>query len=111
MDEQEFERRTDVIFGQIERALDAALSVAENDDLDYETQPGGVLEIETAGHGRIVIHRHVASQEIWVAAAAIGGFHFVWDGLDWLDTRSGRRLSACLNDLFIQAGVKIELSG
>jgi CyaY protein len=106
MDEQEFERRADAIFGQIERALDGA----ENDDLDYETLPGGVLEIEVVGRGKIVVNRHVANREIWVAAAASGAFHFAWNGQDWQDTRSERTLFACLNELFIQAGVKIESS-
>lgn len=110
MDEQEFERRADAIFGQIEKALDAALEGADNDDLDYETLPGGILEIEGVGRGKIVVNRHVANREIWVAAATSGGVHFAWNGADWLDTRSDRTLFACLNGLFAQAGVNIELS-
>ncbi|MDR3055273.1 MAG: iron donor protein CyaY [Zoogloeaceae bacterium] len=106
MDEQEFTRRADIIFGQIESALDSA----GNDALDYETLPGGVLEIEGVGRGAIVVNRHVANREIWVATAASGGFHFAWNGSDWLDSRSGQTLFACLNGLFAQAGVNIALS-
>ncbi|GHT92180.1 protein CyaY [Betaproteobacteria bacterium] len=111
MNEQEFEQRADAIFGQIEQALDAASDSEEARDLDYETLPGGVLEIEGVGRGKIVVNRHVANREIWVAAAASGGFHFAWNGADWRDTRSERTLPAYLNELFAQAGVHIELSG
>jgi CyaY protein len=109
MDEQEFERRADALFQQIERALDAV----EGEGLDYEPRSGGVLEIEVVGRGKIVVNRHAARQEIWVAAqmtkAAGGGFHFAWNGEDWMDARSGKTLFACLEGLCAQAGVRLGL--
>ena len=52
-----------------------------------------MLELEFADGSRIVVNRHSAAQEIWVAAKS-GGFHFRWDGARWLDTPRRRELLA-----------------
>ncbi len=58
----------------------------------------GVLELEFAGGARIVINRHSAAREIWVAAPS-GGFHFRYDGSRWRDTRDGSEMFAALSRL------------
>jgi CyaY protein len=52
---------------------------------------------------KIVINRHRAAREIWVAARS-GGFHFRWDGAAWRDTRDGAELFAALSKLVSSQG-------
>ncbi|MDR0578090.1 MAG: iron donor protein CyaY [Candidatus Accumulibacter sp.] len=77
----------------IERILDAG-----DADLDCFPAGDGVLEIELAGGDGIVINRHAATQEIWIAARS-GGFHFRWDGKAWRDTKDGRELMPVLREV------------
>src|SRR5436309_1066590 len=78
-------------------------------DADVELKPGGVIEIEYTDGSRMVINRHVAAREIWIAARA-GGFHFRWDGAAWRDTREGAELFAALSKLVsAQSGQAVRL--
>ena len=47
---------------------------------------------------RIVVNRHSAARQIWVAARS-GGYHFRWNGSAWVDTRDGGELLAALSKL------------
>ena len=91
--ESDFVNLTDKALADIEKVLDAS-----GRDLDYAMVGSGVLEIELDDGGKIVVNRHAAMQEIWVAARA-GGFHFRWDGTVWRDTRDGRELMSVLAEL------------
>ena len=93
MDEREFAARADEALQRIEVALEAT-----GVDADVERKEGGVLEIEFADGSRMVINRHGAARELWVAART-GGFHFRWDGTAWRDTREGTELFAALSKL------------
>jgi CyaY protein len=91
MDTHEFE-------AQAARALDLIEQALEQTEVDFERKEGGIVEIELADGSRIIVNRHAAAQEIWVAARS-GGFHFRWDGTAWRDTRSGEELHAALAQL------------
>jgi CyaY protein len=79
-------------------------------DCDCEPKGSGVLELEFADGSRIVVNRHSAAQEIWVAAKS-GGYHFRFDGSRWLDSRDRRELLAVLSDLITgQSGDAVVLS-
>ncbi|TMI21582.1 MAG: iron donor protein CyaY [Betaproteobacteria bacterium] len=91
MNETEFEALAGAALSRIEQALEAS-----GVDADFELKAGGVLEIEFADGSKMVINRHGAAREIWVAARA-GGFHFRWDGSAWRDTRDGTELFAALS--------------
>src|SRR2546421_12730732 len=93
MDEREFAKRADEALERIEAALEAT-----GVEADVELKEGGVLEIEFEDGSRMVINRHGAARELWVAARA-GGFHFRWDGTAWRDTREGAELFAALAKL------------
>ena len=82
--------------------MEAALE-ASGIDADFELKEGGVLEIEFADDSKIIVNRHAAAREIWVAARA-GGFHFRWDGTAWRDTREGSELFAALSKLVSAQG-------
>lgn len=110
MDEREFESLATPALQAIERALEAALH-ASGADADFELKEGGVLEIEFEDGSKIIVNRHGAAREIWVAARA-GGFHFRWDGVAWRDTRDGSELFDALSKLVSsQLGRRIRLLG
>jgi CyaY protein len=105
--DSEFIRIADRTLAAIGAALDAALD-ASDVDLDWSLVDG-ILEIEDADGGKLIVNRHVPNREIWVAARA-GGFHYrATDGL-WRDTRSGSELGAALAALLeAQAGIVVAL--
>src|SRR5574341_579987 len=80
-------------------------------DADPELKEGGVLEVEYADGSKIIVNRHAAAREIWVAARA-GGFHFRWDAGAWRDSRDGTELFAALSQLVsAQLGRRVDLLG
>lgn len=91
MDATEFEAAADEMLERIERALESL-------ELDFERKEGGVLEVEFDDGSKIIVNRHSAAREIWVAARS-GGFHFRGDGGTWRDTRGGEELLAALSRL------------
>ena len=97
MNETEFEQLSGDALEAIERALERAVDAGAL-EVDYERKDGGVLELEFADGARMVINRHGAAREIWVAAKS-GGFHFRHDAGRWLDTRTGGELYASLSRL------------
>lgn len=106
MKDNEFESLSDDALVRIEHALEAS-----GTDADVELKEGGVLEIEFENGTKIIVNRHSAAQEIWVAARS-GGFHFRWDGALWRDTRDGGELFAALSRLVSsQGGQPVLLKG
>jgi CyaY protein len=93
MDETDFEALAERALERLDTALEAS-----GVDADVERKDGGVLEIEFADGSKMIVNRHGAAREIWVAARA-GGFHFRWDGTAWRDTRDGSELFAALSRL------------
>jgi len=105
MDERQFEALAGEALRSIERALDQS-----GVDADVELKEGGVLELEFGNGSKIIVNRHGAAREIWVAARS-GGFHFRWDGSAWRDTRDGSELFAALSKLVsAQSGTGVILS-
>lgn len=103
MTESEYTDLADAVMSRLEQALDAT-------ELDYERAAGGVLEIEFDDGSMMVVNKQAAAQEIWVAAKS-GGFHYRWDGSNWLDTRSGEELFAALSRLAsAQSGEAVTLN-
>ena len=104
MDESEFTAAAERALERIEAALEEC-----GVDADVERKEGGVLEIEDADGSRMIVNRHGAAREIWVAARS-GGFHFRWDGGAWRDTRDGAELFAALSRLVSeQSGAAVRL--
>jgi CyaY protein len=93
MDESEFEARAETELARIEQAFEAS-----GVDADIEPKGGGVLEIEFGDGSKMIVNRHAAAREIWVAARS-GGFHFRYDGRCWRGTRDGAELYAVLSRL------------
>lgn len=93
MEESAFNALAEAELARIEAALESCGA-----ELDIETMPGGVLEIEFDNGSKMVINRHSAAREIWVAAKS-GGFHFRPDAGRWVATRDGAELYAMLSRL------------
>jgi CyaY protein len=98
LSDSQFEALATHVLERVEAALEAS-----GIDADFELKEGGVLEIEFADGSKIIVNRHAAAREIWVAARA-GGFHFRWDGAVWRDTREGSELFAALSKLLSAQG-------
>ncbi len=104
MNDSEFNALADATLQQIEAGLEAS-----DADLDFDMASAGVLEIEFADGSKIIVNRHGAAKEIWVAAQS-GGFHYRWNGKAWRDTRDDSDLMASLSKLVsAQAGQPVSL--
>ena len=91
--ESDFEHLAGKVLSELERAIEASgLSV------DVETLEGGILQLEFAEGTPMIINRHLAAREIWVAART-GGHHFSLSDGAWRDTRSGEELFAAIERL------------
>jgi CyaY protein len=105
MTESEFENLAGATLAALERAFEAAAP-----DADVQAKGAGLLEIEFEDGSKMVINRHGAAREIWVAARS-GGFHFRHDGSVWRDTRDGCELFAAVSRLATQqSGTPVQLS-
>ncbi len=97
MNESEFNQLADSALTRIETAIDNS-----GGDAEY-TRSGNVLEIEFDDGQKIVVNRHDANQEIWVAAKS-GGFHYAWQDGTWHSRRDGSELFSRLAELFAAQG-------
>ena len=105
MTQAEFEALAEAALEQIQLALEAS-----GIDVDIESKADGVVELGFEDGSKMVINRHGAAREIWVAARS-GGFHFRWDGAAWRDTREGGELFAALSKLVsAQGGAPVVLA-
>jgi CyaY protein len=105
MNDSEFNALADAALKRIEAGLDASEA-----DLDFAMASAGVLEIEFADRSKIIVNRHGAAKEMWVAAKS-GGFHYRWDGHAWRDTRDQSELMSALSQMVSrQAGEPVDLA-
>lgn len=96
MTESEFLRYSDGLFAHIEDQIDAA-------GWDLDCQIGGnVLTIEADDGEQVIVNRHAANQELWIAAKS-GGFHFANQDGQWLSTRDGSEFFAVLSSVLTAA--------
>src|SRR6266436_730818 len=98
MTQADFDALADAALEQIQLALEAS-----GIDVDMEAKADGVVELTFEDGSKMVINRHRAAREIWVAARA-GGFHFRWDGAAWRNTRDGTELFAALSKIVSTQG-------
>ena len=105
MTDTEFEALAETALAAVEGGIEAA-----GLDIDIQVKGAGVLELEFQNGSKMIVNRHAAAREIWVAAKS-GGFHFCHDGKAWRDTRDGAELFAVLSRLVsAQAGAPVTLT-
>lgn len=89
--ESAFENYSDRVFAHIQAALDDA-------DVDMDSRlSGNVLTLENDAGAQVVVNRHSANQELWIAAPS-GGYHFQYRDGQWLGTRDGRDFYSVLSE-------------
>jgi len=91
MEESEFNDLADAELLRIEAAVENCGA-----DVDVESKPGGVLEIEFENDTKVIVNRHAIAQEIWVAAKS-GGFHFKPREGGWVSARDNAELYETLS--------------
>ena len=102
MTESEYTHLAEATLNRLETLLDEA-------GIDTERAGDGVLELEFEDGSMIVVNKQAAAREIWVAAKS-GGFHYRWNGHDWVDTRGDEELFTALSRLAsCQAGTPVIL--
>ena len=106
MNEADFNALADAELERLENLLEHCGA-----DFDYEVKPGGVLELEFDNGTKIIVNRHTAAREIWLAAKS-GGFHFRPVGGRWLGTRDEADFYAVLSRYMSeQSGESVSLKG
>jgi CyaY protein len=93
MTDNEFNALADAALERIARVLEERAA-----DCECESKADGVLELEFADGSRLIVNRHSSARQIWVAAKS-GGYHFRWDGANWVNTRDGFELFSSLSKL------------
>ncbi|MGH8705949.1 MAG: iron donor protein CyaY [Burkholderiales bacterium] len=105
LSDSDFEALADAALAALERAFESSAL-----DADVQAKGSGMLEIEFENGSKMVINRHGAARQIWVAAKS-GGFHFSHDGAVWRDTRDGTELFAAVSRIAsAQSGTALVLS-
>ncbi|ANY18026.1 iron donor protein CyaY [Bordetella pseudohinzii] len=96
MTETEFLALTEQVLDSIESQADDWMAAH---DVDIEAnRSGNVLTLIFEDDTHVVINSQAAMQELWVAARS-GGFHYRFDGQQWLDTRGGPNLADALSQI------------
>ncbi len=93
MTESEFSAAAELALEALARALETSGA-----ECDVGAKGDGLLELEFEDGSRIILNRHSAAQEIWVAAKS-GGFHFRLEAGKWLNTRDATELFAVVSEL------------
>lgn len=91
MNETEFVRLSENIFDYIDKY------VGDHFDEFDTTKNGNVLTIEHEDGAQIIVNRHSANQELWIAAKS-GGYHFHFENGAWVATRDGSEFFAVLSE-------------
>ncbi len=107
LSDADYHAKAHALLARIEEQIDAWL---EADVVDIDThRTGGLLELSMPGGSKIVLNTQPPLQELWMAARS-GGYHFKWDGSQWVD-REGQeflaRLSRCASE---QSGQALKFS-
>lgn len=84
MTDTEFMDRAEWVLRAIEASCDR---INDESDADIDNQRvGGMVTLVFRNHSQIVVNLQKPLHEIWLAAKA-GGFHYKFDGGQWMDTK------------------------
>jgi CyaY protein len=84
MTDSEFMDRAERVLKSVEASCDR---INDETAADIDNQrTGGMITLAFANRSQIVINLQKPLHEIWLAARC-GGFHYQFDGLQWVDTK------------------------
>jgi len=108
MTDLEFMDRAEALLARVEACCDR---INERSDADIDNQRvGGMVTLTFRNRSQIVINLQKPLHEVWMAARA-GGFHYKFDGSQWLDTKGNGEFFANLTRYAAeQAGQPVEFS-
>ena len=108
MTDSEYQDLAEALLRSVERGCDR---INDESDADLDNQRvGGMVTLTFANRSQIIINLQKPLHEVWMAARS-GGFHYKWDGVQWLDTKGHgeffTHLSRCASE---QAGQGLTFS-
>lgn len=108
MTDSEYMDLAEALLKTVERGCDR---INDESDADVDNQRvGGMVTLTFSNRSQIIINLQKPLHEIWMAARA-GGFHYRWDGAQWVDTKGHGEffdhLSRCASE---QAGQPLSFS-
>ena len=108
MTDLEYMDRAEALLRHIELCCDR---INEDSDADIDNQRvGGMITLTFANRSQIIINLQKPLHEVWMAARA-GGYHYRWDGRQWMDTRGHGaflpHLTQCASE---QAGMSVDFT-
>ena len=84
MTDSEFMDIAELVLKAVETCCDR---INDNTQVDIDNQrTGGMITLVFANHSQIVVNLQKPLHEIWLAAKC-GGFHYRFDGTQWLDSK------------------------
>lgn len=84
MTELDYMDQAEALLARVEACCDR---INELTDADIDNQRvGGMVTLSFANGSQIIINLQKPLQEVWLAARA-GGFHYRFDGRQWMDTK------------------------
>jgi len=87
MTDLQYQNQAESVLKAIEQACDR---LNDESDVDIDNQrTGGMITLSFSNQSQIIVNLQKPLQEIWMAARA-GGFHYKFNGGQWLDTKDGR---------------------
>jgi CyaY protein len=111
MDEQHFLEQADQTLNDLERWLEAAIET-QGLEIDIEPGQGGLLELGFQDGSKIVINRHTAAREIWVATKHFGHHFSPGENGIWKARRDGAELYQTVVDAIkAQGGFVLAMPG
>lgn len=108
MTDSEYQDLAEALLRSVERGCDR---INDESDADLDNQRvGGMVTLTFANRSQIIINLQKPLHEVWMAARS-GGFHYKWDGVQWMDTKGHgeffAHLSRCASE---QAGQALTFS-
>jgi CyaY protein len=94
MTDLEYLDRAEALLARVEACCD---QINETTEADIDNQRvGGMVTLSFPGGSQIIINLQKPLQEVWMAARA-GGFHYKFDGQQWMDTKGQGEFFGCLS--------------
>ena len=85
--------------------------INDHSDADIDNQrTGGMVTLTFANRSQIIVNLQKPLHEVWLAARS-GGYHYRFDGQQWVDTKGQGEFWAQLSrDISAQAGLPLVFS-
>src|SRR5881398_1470906 len=94
MTDPEYMDRAEALLARIESGCDR---INDETDADIDNQRvGGMVTLTFRNGSQIIVNLQKPLHEVWMAARA-GGFHYKFDGNEWLDTKGNGEFFANLS--------------